>query len=159
MNIRPAEEADLDALERLINVAFEVEKSFKREPRLNADLTRSYFREGRFLLAEDEAGLAACVFVEIHGECGYLGLLSVDPARQKSGLGRWMVAAAEEFAREMGAQRMELTVVNLRTELPPYYRRLGYVEIGEEEMPEIWASRINRPCHFIRMAKTLGGPG
>ena len=54
---------------------------------------------------------------------------------------------------------MELTVVNLRTDLPPYYRKLGYVEVGEEPMPEEWASRINRPCHFIRMARSLAKAG
>ena len=155
MNIRAAEESDLGALEGLINAAFEVEKSFKREPRLNAELTREYFREGHFLVAEDEAGLAGCVFVEMKGRVGYLGLLSVDPTRQKTGLGRRMVTAAEEYARAVGAQRMELTMLNLRPDLPPYYRKLGYVEIGEEAVPEVWASRINRPCHFIRMSKAL----
>jgi N-acetylglutamate synthase-like GNAT family acetyltransferase len=156
MNFRFAEESDLRALETLINGAFEVERFFKLEPRLDAEHTRQYFRDGRFLLAEDHAGLAGCVFVELHDKCAYLGLLSVDPSRQKTGLGRRLVAAAEEFAREMGAHRMELTVVNLRTELPPYYRKLGYAEIGEEPIPAEWARRINRPSHFIRMAKSLG---
>jgi N-acetylglutamate synthase-like GNAT family acetyltransferase len=156
MEFRFAEESDLPALETLINSAFEVEKFFKLEPRVDAEHTRKYFRTGRFLLAEDEAGLTGCVYVELDGERSYFGLLSVDPSRQKTGLGRRLVAAAEEFAREMGAHRMELTVVNLRTELPPLYRKLGYVEVGEEPMPAEWSNRINRPCHFIRMAKPLG---
>ncbi len=154
-NLRIAEEPDLPALETLINTAFEVERSFKLEPRLDPEHTREYFRKGRFLLAEDEAGLAGCVYVELDGDRAYLGLLSVDPSRQKSGLGRRLTNAAEDFARANGAHRMELTVVNLRTELPPFYRKLGYVVVGEEPMPEEWARRINRPCHFIRMARSL----
>lgn len=155
MNFRFAEESDLPALEAMINAAFEIEQSFKLEPRLDPEHTRDYFINGRFLLAEDDAGLAGCVYVELKGETAYLGLLSVDPSRQKTGLGRRLSVAAEDFARASGAHRMELTVVNLRTDLPPFYRRLGYVEVGEEPMPEEWARRINRPCHFIRMARSL----
>ncbi|MFY9747545.1 MAG: GNAT family N-acetyltransferase [Acidobacteriaceae bacterium] len=155
MNFRFAEESDLPALMALINTAFEVERSFKLEPRLDAHHTLDYFHKGRFLLAEDDAGLAGCVLIELQGDSAYLGLLSVDPSRQKTGLGRQLTTAAEDFARDQGALRMELTVVNLRTDLPPYYRKLGYVEVGEEPMPAEWASRINRPCHFIRMARSL----
>ncbi len=75
-----------------------------------------------------------------NGERSYLGLLSVDPARQKIGLGRRLVAAAEEFAREMGSHHMDLTVVNLRTELPPFYRKLGYVENGTEPIRDAHGS-------------------
>ena len=32
----------------------------------------------------DEGGLAGCVYLELRGERAYLGLLSVDPARQKA---------------------------------------------------------------------------
>jgi N-acetylglutamate synthase-like GNAT family acetyltransferase len=153
--LRFAEESDLPAIETMINAAFEVERTFKLEPRLDPEHTRKYFRQGHFLLAEDEVGLAGCVFVELSGECAYLGLLSVDPSRQKTGLGRRLATAAEEFAGQRDAFRMELTVLNLRTDLPPYYRKLGYIEVGEEPMPMEWARRINRPCHFIRMAKSL----
>ncbi|MGB6610754.1 MAG: GNAT family N-acetyltransferase, partial [Acidobacteriaceae bacterium] len=154
-----AQESDLPALLVMINAAFEIERPFKLEPRLDAEHARHYFRKGRFLLAEDDAGLAGCVLVELDGEVAHLGLLSVDPSRQKTGLGRRLTTAAEDFARDQGALRMELTVVSLRTDLPPYYRKLGYIEAGEEPMPEEWASRINRPCHFIRMARSLAKAG
>ena len=155
VDIRFAEESDLPALLTLINRAFEVERSFKLEPRLDAHHTREYFHKGHFLVAQDDAGLAGCVFVELDGERACLGLLSVDPSRQKTGLGRQLTSAAEDFARGKGALRMELTVVNLRTDLPPFYRKLGYLEVGEEPIPVEWASRINRPCHFICMARSL----
>jgi GNAT superfamily N-acetyltransferase len=156
MDLRFAEESDLPVLMDVVNRAFAVESFFKTADRLDEEHTRRYFREGRFLLAEEEGALLGCVFVQIHGEQAYLGLLSVAPGRQNSGLGRRLVAAAEEFAREMGAHRMELTVVNLRVELLPLYEKLGYQVVGTEAIPEEMTHRVNQPCHFIRMAKPLG---
>jgi len=49
---------------------------------------------------------------------------------------------------------MDLTVVNLRTELPAMYHRLGYRENGIEPFPV--ASKL--PCHLVRMTKPLRGP-
>lgn len=157
MEFRFAEESDLDALTALVNQAFQVERFFLVGERLDPERTLTYFRKGRFLLAQDGAALAGCAYVELQGESCYLGMLSVDPARQKTGLGRRLTAAAEEFAREMGARQMVLTVVNLRTELPPFYQKLGYTILGTEPIPEDMQHRVNQPCHFIRMSKPLGG--
>lgn len=157
MNLRFAEESDHESLMSLINRAFAVEAYFIRGDRVSPQRLREYMQSGRFLLAEENGQLLGCVYVELHGEAAYLGLLSIDPARQKTGLGRRMTAAAEEFAREMGARRMDLTVVNLRTELPPFYQKLGYALAGTEPIREEMVPRVTQPCHFIRMTKTLGG--
>jgi N-acetylglutamate synthase-like GNAT family acetyltransferase len=156
MDIRFAEESDLPALMALINQAFIVETFFIKGDRLDEHRTREYFEKGRFLLAEDNGALAGAVYVELRGDRSYLGLLSVDPGRQKTGLGRRLTAAAEEFAREMGAHHMDLTVVNLRTELPPFYEKLGYKIVGTEPIREDMTPRLIEPCHFIKMTKPLG---
>ena len=156
MNIRFAEESDLPALMDLINKAFKVEAFFIVRDRLIPDETLAYFRKGRFLLAEENHTLTGVVYVELRGDRSYLGLLSVDPSLQKSGVGRRLMAAAEEFAREMGSRHMDLTVVNLRTELPPFYRKLGYTENGTEPIRAEMVPRVTQPCHFIRMTKPLG---
>ncbi len=75
------------------------------------------------------------VYVVIHGETGYFGMLSIDPARQGHGLGRQLIAAAEAHCRNAGCRQMELEVVNLRTELPPFYRRFGYAESVTRPFP------------------------
>ena len=59
--------------------------------------------------------------VELRGDSWHLGLLSVDPERQKRGVGRQLVSAADEFASESRAREMDLIVVNLRGALPPFY--------------------------------------
>jgi hypothetical protein len=51
---------------------------------------------------------------------------------------------------------MDIRVVNLRTELPPRYRKLGYVLSGTEPWPEGVPSKL--PCHFLCMSKDLTLP-
>jgi len=150
-----ATEGDFDALLRLINAAFDVERFFKNEDRLNEAKLREYFRKGDFLVMEEDGGVVASVYVERQGDRAYLGLLSVDPGQQKRGLGRRLTAAAEEFAREMGARFMDLTVVNLRTELPSIYEKLGYHVTGTAPFPADQMP-VSKPCHFICMTKELG---
>jgi len=41
----------------------------------------------------------------------------------------------------------------LRTELPPFYQRRGYVETGTTPFVEDVPTKI--PCHFINMSKPL----
>lgn len=159
MTFRFADESDLDPLMALINRAFAVEAFFIRGDRVSPERLREYMRTGRFLLGEDQGQLLGCVYVELHDDHAYLGLLATDPDRQKTGLGRRMVAAAEEFAREMGVHRMDLTVVNLRTELPLFYQKLGYALVGTEPIREEMVPRVTQACHFIRMSKPLGGTG
>lgn len=48
---------------------------------------------------------------------------------------------------------MDLRIVNLREELPPFYRRLGYVETGTAPFQEEIKSKL--PCHFVLMSKPL----
>jgi ribosomal protein S18 acetylase RimI-like enzyme len=110
-------------------------------------------QKGKFLLAEDAAGLAGCVYVELRGDRGYLGLLGVDPARQGAGLGRKLMDAAENYFREAGCRAVDLRIVSARTPLPAFYRHLGYVQTGTAPLPS--DAPVKVPCHFILMSKTL----
>jgi GNAT superfamily N-acetyltransferase len=114
---------------RVINLAFGAAESFFVEgDRITLEILRPMLVKGNFLLAEGSAGLVGCVYVELQGERAYFGLLAVDPARQHRGLGRRLIDEAENHARADGCHAMDLRIVNLREELPPFYRRLGYVE-------------------------------
>jgi predicted N-acetyltransferase YhbS len=155
--IRIAEPADIEALTRLINDAFSVEGFFIEGDRINSDAVRNLMTSGQFLIAQDDDGVAACVYVEPRGERVYLGLLSVDPSRQRSGLGSRLVAAAEEHARASGMHYMDLRIVNLRLELPEFYQRLGYLITGTSPFPP--EAITKQPCHFINMSKALSSSG
>jgi GNAT superfamily N-acetyltransferase len=153
ISIRQAQGADADALARLINAAFRVEQPFIEGDRINPGGVRTYMQKGKFLLAEDAAGLAGCVYVELRGDRGYLGLLGVDPSRQGTGLGRRLMDAAENYFREKGCVAVDLRIVSARTPLPAFYRHLGYVQTGTAPLPS--DAPVKVPCHFILMSKTL----
>ena len=151
--IRTAAHSDIDTLARLINAAFRVEQPFIEGDRINPGGVRAYMEKGKFLLAENAAGLAGCVYVELRADRGYLGLLGVDPSRQGTGLGRKLMDAAENFFREAGCVAVDLRVVSARTLLPSFYRRLGYLETGTAPFaPEVPAKVL---CHYILMSKPL----
>lgn len=153
MELRQANDEDADRITALINAAYRVEDFFKFGDRIDAAGVRQQMDRGPFLVLEDDHGLAGCVHVELRGETGYFGLLSVDPSRQGQGIGTTLMRAAEEFCRGAGCRAMEILVVNLRTELLPYYRRHGYAERGVRPFPE--AEPTKRPCHFVVLRKSL----
>ena len=153
MKIRTATRAEAPALAALISLAYRVEDFFKIGDRTDAADVRERMARGDFLVIEDERDIAGCVYVTWHGDVGYFGMLSIDPARQGQGLGSKLIAAAEGHCRAVGCRTMELEVVNLRTELPPFYRRFGYTESGTRPFTD--TERASRPCHFIVMSKPL----
>lgn len=61
----------------------------------------------------------------------YFGMFSVDPTLQGGGVGRLVLEEAERIARtEWAADTLELTVIDLRTELIEWYERRGYERTG-----------------------------
>jgi GNAT superfamily N-acetyltransferase len=153
MNTRTAQLEDAEDIARLVNAAFRPERFFIEADRTNPEKVRALMQKGTFLLTEEASILTGCVYVELRDERGYFGLLAVDPALQRSGLGSRLVAAAEEYCRAAGSGFMDLTIVNLRLDLPPFYRRLGYVESGTLPFPP--DQHPNQPCHLVRMSKAL----
>ena len=154
MNLRIATDADVDRLVALINAAYEVEKFFVTGDRTNAAELRSRMQRGQFLIVESKPeGIAGCVFVAVRGGDGFMGMLSVLPSRQGHGIGQMLSVAAEQHCRSHGCTEIEIEVVNLRSELPPFYRKLGYRESGQRPFPD--AGRLTQPCHLIVMRKRL----
>jgi len=158
-HLRTATPDDSDAIARLVNQAFRPERFFIDADRTDPVKIYDLLHKGKFLLIE-EAGansgstLTGCVYVEVRGERGYFGLLAVDPARQRSGIGARLIAAAEEDCRASGCRFMDLTLVNVRAELPSYYRRFGYFETGTLPFPsDQHPPKI--PVHLVQMSKAL----
>ena len=155
LRVRAAASADIPRLVPMINSAFAVETFFDGTRTDNARLA-AMMRKGTILIAEDAGGeLVASVYTEVRGARGYLGMLAVDPAQQGRGLGRLMMEAGEEHLRQQGCEAVDITVLNLRTELPPIYRRLGYVETGTEEFHPSAPLKPGVECYCIVMSKKL----
>jgi ribosomal protein S18 acetylase RimI-like enzyme len=155
IRFRNAVDADQPRLIELINAAFAVE-TFLEGTRTDEERLTAMMAKGNILLAEDGNGqLLASVYMERRGDRGYLGMLAVNPARQGEGLGRRMVEAAEDRFREQGCEGVDITVLSLRPELRPIYRRFGYVETGTEEFRPSRPFRPGIECHCIVMSKPL----
>ena len=155
LHIRLATGDDVAAMVGMINAAFAIE-TFIDGSRTDERGLAEMMGKGGFLVAEDQSGrLVASVYTELRGERGYFGMLAVDPAQQGTGLGRVMVKAAEDHCRSHGCKHMDITVLSLRTELPPFYRKLGYLETGTEEFHPHRPLRNGVACHCILMSKRL----
>lgn len=154
VTIRQATAEDAPALVALINGAFyPVESFFLTKDRVSMEQLAEHQAKGFFFALEADGALVACVYVEPRGERGYFGMLSVDPKHQGAGYARRLIDAAEDHCRGAGCVHMDITVVNLRTELPPFYRKLGYAENGEMPFPPDVSVKL--PIHLIKMTKRL----
>lgn len=159
MQVRLAETRDADAIVSVINVAFRRAEGFLIDrDRIDLATVRDFSEKGSFLVAEDkvakENSVCGCVYVELRGgDRSYLGLLAVDPRFQKSGLGSQLMHAAEAYCAKAGSRFMDLRIVSVRTELPAFYHRHGYVETGTEPFAPGLNPKV--PCHFVWMSKPL----
>jgi GNAT superfamily N-acetyltransferase len=151
--LRFATDADLGWIVSLVNRAFAVESFFKTGDRTDESQIRELLQHGPFLLLTDHDNLIAGVHVELRGERIYIGMLAVDPAKHKLGIGARMMREAEDFGRRAGCKFADLRVVNVRPELPLIYSKLGYVESGTESAAVIRTATM--PVHFVTMSKPL----
>jgi N-acetylglutamate synthase-like GNAT family acetyltransferase len=150
---RRATVSDVPAIAALINLAYQVEKFFKTGDRTDEARVTALLDQSAFLVHEEGGAIVGCVHVIIQAERGYFGLLAVHPQTRGQRLGARLVAAAEAYCRDAGCRAMDLSVVHLRTELPPFYRSLGYVERTTAPFPH--PEQAIYPCHLIVMSKDL----
>jgi GNAT superfamily N-acetyltransferase len=155
---RIAGAADVAELVRVINGAYVAEAFFINGVRTNRDEAHALLeREGACFLAIDDPAhtgrLVACVFVQLRGNRGYFGMLSVDPSHQGKGLARALIDAVEDHCRARGCVFLDISVVNLRRELPAFYARFGFAAYDTAPFPEPY--KLTRPAHLVLMTKPL----
>jgi len=150
--VRNGAAADAGAIAALVNQAFAVERFFVNGDRTDESEVRELMARGDFLCAEIEGELVGCVFLERRGQRGYFGMLSVSPTRQGLGIGRLLVDRCEAFFRRAGCEAVDIKIVHLRSELPPFYRALGYSETGTAPFVD---DSLTQEAHFVLMSKPL----
>ena len=145
VNLEAATEADYPAIIALTNKAFRgsgPDASWNVEDVIDGDrITESLLREdvakapdGHLLIWREAGEHLGHVRLDPLGDgTWYLALLTVRPDRQDQQLGRRLLAAGEDFARDRGATRIRMTVVNTRDTLIAWYERRGYARTGEIE--------------------------
>jgi GNAT superfamily N-acetyltransferase len=178
MPLYPAASCDLPAVIALVNRAYRGADAGARdwatesayivgdrltESLLAADLARN--PDAALLLWRDDPGgdLLGCVWLEpvaqSESSAWYLGMLTVRPDRQERKLGRAILEAAEAWAAGRGAQRLRMTVVNIRQGLIAWYERRGYRLTGETLPFPYDDNRFGTPTRrdlsFVVLERTL----
>jgi ribosomal protein S18 acetylase RimI-like enzyme len=140
--ITKALQSDIPALNTLVNSAFRGESS-KKGWTTEADilggirtdeniLTESLNEPKTTILKYCEGDdILGIVMLKNQGDSLYLGMLTVAPDLQGSGIGKKLLQASEAFAKEEGLSKIMMTVISIRVELVAWYERHGYVRTGE----------------------------
>jgi len=115
------------------------------------------------LLYEEEDGLHGCVHLERTGDDCYLGMLTVRPTKQGTGLGRQLLEAAERWVVQRWSSRsMHMTVIVQRLELIAWYERRGYRRTGTRKPFPYGDERFGLPrrtdLEFEVLSKRLISP-
>jgi len=87
------------------------------------------------IVASVDGRLVGCVFCRRKSEWLYIGKLAVSPARQRSGVGRLLINAAQKLADEEGLAGLELETRIELTENHRAFDRLGFVTVAELSHP------------------------
>lgn len=114
----------------------------------------------RLLLAVADDTVLGTVLLRSLPPIATLGMLAVTPHLQASGVGSRLLAAAEAVAREQfRAERIEMSVIDVRLDIIDYYLRRGYRSTGRTAPFPYGNSRFGVPrvsdLRFSILEKTL----
>lgn len=145
MALSIAKSADLDCIVELVNHAYRgvaapdwtSEVGLIDGPRTHRQALDEMIASGSFiLLAKDPltGRLSGCVaLTPLANAEWYLSMLAVSPHSQSAGLGHSIMDDAQAFARDAGARRLKISVINLREKLINWYERRGFARTGQTE--------------------------
>ncbi len=169
MSISLAGLADIPALSLLVNSAYRGE-SAKKGWTSEADLldgTRTdpaalkllLERPGSLILVARAGNgqVNGCVHLEQQADSWYLGMLTVNPDLQGSGIGRQLLQAAEAYVKKEQGTSISMTVISVRHELIAWYEKYGYGKTGETKpFPDNPTFGIpKQPLEFVVMKKNV----
>jgi ribosomal protein S18 acetylase RimI-like enzyme len=162
---------DASALSALVNSGYRGEESKKGwtteadllgGQRIDVPRLEELLRQPNtvILKALSGEGLWGCVLLEKQNEKCYLGMLTVSPLLQNKGLGKALLRASEDFAREtFHCQYIHMNVISSRTELISWYERAGYTLTGETRPFPMHDTRFGIPkvshIEFVVLQKSL----
>ena len=160
---------DVSALNQLINSAYRGEfskKGWTTEANIlggkrttELELTEIISDKKNTILKYSENNkIIGCVLLKEKVNELYLGMLTVSPELQNSGIGKKLMQQAEVVALELGLSTIVMTVISIREELISWYKRNGYSDTGAREpFPEsdVYDNLINEPLEFIVLEKKM----
>jgi len=134
-NIRLASKADIQQLTILINTAYRTLDGWTTEAgmiqgdRIQEKQLYDLLNLENFQLfvLEIENKLLGCIGVSLGQQLAEIGSFAVAPAEQNSGYGKQLLDFAESHIFEIFKKKViQMSVLNVRTELLAYYQRRGY---------------------------------
>jgi len=143
MPVIKAVRTDVPELNKLVNSAYRGETSklgWTTEAnlldglRIDEQTLNSYFDDPNVIILKnlDEHGqITGCVYLEQRAAKLYVGMFSVWPTLQNKGIGRDLLVAAENYAKQLNCDTLTMTVISSRHELISWYERRGYKATGE----------------------------
>lgn len=142
--IKIAVEADIACITELLNISYRGETSKKgwtTEAGLIAGDTRANENMIKILMQQPasvflkytnyEQQIIGCVNLQQHDKKIYLGMFSVSPQLQGTGIGKQILKAADEYAIQSGCTAIYMSVISVRDELINWYKRHGYADTGK----------------------------
>ena len=165
LNIRKVENDDLEELVKLINVAYRThsgrswttEQAFVAVDRINKTQLIDQLNQSNFelLIGETESTqLVACIGLSYQQDCAEIGTFAIDPSIQNSGIGKEILAYAEQYVLQNhpSVTYFLMYVLDVRTELMAYYQRRGYQPTGKTEFYPIEAN-VGQPLVPIQLVE------
>ncbi|MEP7319857.1 MAG: GNAT family N-acetyltransferase [Panacibacter sp.] len=169
-NISIATITDIPALRDLLNSSYRGEsarKGWTHESHLisggvrtnDAIIQQVMQQAGSVFLKfmNEEQKIIACVNLQQHDERIYLGMFSVSPQLQGGGIGKQLLHAAEEYAKNLKCKSIYMSVISVRTELIDWYKRHGYQDTGERKPfhEDAVSGKHVQPLEFMMLEKAL----
>ncbi len=148
--LRKATVSDIKHIQTLIN-------SFaKLDLMLPRSLNELYENIRDYWICEEKNAIIGCAALHVSwGDLAEIKSVAVAKNKQKKGIGKLLVNACIQEAREIGAQR-----VFVLTYKDAFFSKLGFKRVKHENLPhKVWAECINCPkfpdCQEIAMIKQL----
>lgn len=160
---------DIPLINKLVNSAYRgdssrqgwtTEADLLDGTRTDENAIKEFFEEegSTILKFVSEGKIIGCVRLLKHGSQLYLGMFAVDPTVQNAGIGKKILLAAEDEARKQNCKSIDMTVISERKELIDWYKRNGYIEVGEKK-PMVFDNPSGgipkRDLYFITLEKIL----
>jgi len=150
MSVRHAKISDAKVICALINCYAEHDKMLFRS------LAEVYEKLQVFLVAEEDGAVAGCCALEIiWSDLAEIKSLAVAPGQKGKGLGRALVDAAMEQARQLGVPRVFALTLE-----PGFFDRVGFAIVEKADLPmKVWSDCARCPkqqeCDEIAVAKAV----
>ena len=150
MKVRSAKISDAEAIYSLVNFYAERDKMLFRP------LADIYENLQAFTVAELDGNVVGCCALQIiWSDLAEIKSLAVDEANTDKGIGKMLVSAATEQARQMGLPRVFALTLN-----PAFFEKLGFKVIEKEALPmKVWSDCATCPkqqnCDEIAVIKEV----